>query len=181
MTELEDCLLALGQGDSQALAKIYQHYSRPLLAMLWRLAGERNLAEEWLHEGFERLWQRAGEYQPGQGRAEAWLWALFRHHGLDQLRTRKRRLRLLQRWQTEAEEEASPATTRLPHQPLAQCLAQLPGETRQALVLSYSYGLSHDELQQQLGVPLGTLKSWIRRGAERLKTCLYQLGITSLN
>ena len=161
-------LVAIGRGDKEALAQLYREQAPVLLGMLLRLTQNRAQAEDLLQEGFVRLWHKAELFEPQQGSAEAWLFSLFRHLALDQLRQQGRRRVLLRQLGEPEVEQALPAS----HPRLQHCLAQLGGETRQALELCYRHGLTHEEVSHHLDTPLGTVKSWLRRGLERLKICL---------
>ncbi|WP_157953617.1 RNA polymerase sigma factor [Zobellella maritima] len=168
--EITELLVAIGRGEKSALAQLYRAQAPNLLGVLLRLTQDRAQAEDLLQEGFVKLWHKAELFDPGQGSAQAWLFSLFRHLALDQLRQQGRRRVLLQQL-AELEPDAEMV---LPsrHPRLQHCLAQLGGESRQALELCYRHGLTHEELSSHLGAPLGTVKSWLKRGLERLKTCL---------
>ncbi|WP_344957268.1 RNA polymerase sigma factor [Zobellella aerophila] len=167
---ITELLVAIGRGEKVALEQLYRVQAPALLGVLLRLTQNRAQAEDLLQEGFVRLWHKAELFDPGQGSAEAWLFSLFRHLALDQLRQQGRRRALLQQViEPEPEEEMALPSQ---HPRLQHCLAQLSGESRQALELCYRHGLTHEEVSSHLRTPLGTVKSWLRRGLERLKTCL---------
>lgn len=167
---ITELLIAIGRGEKAALEQLYRAQAPALLGVLLRLTHNRAQAEDLLQEGFVRLWHKAEQFDPYQGSAQAWLFSLFRHLALDQLRQQGRRRVLLQ--QLSEPEPAVEDMMPSGHPRLAHCLAQLSGESRQALELCYRHGLTHDEVSSHLGTPLGTVKSWLRRGLERLKTCL---------
>lgn len=163
-------LLAIGRGEKEALAQLYREQAPVVLGVLLRLTQNRAQAEDLLQEGMVRLWHKAELFNPEQGSAQAWLFSLFRHLALDQLRQQGRRRRLLlQVSEAEPEEEMEMPSS---HPDLQHCLALLSGQSRQALELCYRHGLTHEEISHHLGTPLGTVKSWLKRGLERLKSCL---------
>ncbi|PPC75941.1 hypothetical protein C4K68_17960 [Pokkaliibacter plantistimulans] len=177
--QVERWLQKIARGDKEALAALYQAYFRRLAAMLYPLLGHASSVEDVIQEGFIRLWHKAHTWQPQRGNGEAWMIALFRHLALDQLRSGKRRTTVS--LQSEQEDMAMedevivdvPAPD-FPHERerIWHCLNQLEAQSRAAILLSYTQGYSHEELSQHFATPLGTLKSWVRRGMEKLRQCL---------
>lgn len=127
-----------------------------------------------MQESFVAIWQRAGDYDPAKGSAIGWLTTIVRHCAIDQLRRRASR----------PEGHAAPEEALLALasadgadrgaelRALQHCLGELDEAPRQAVLLAYCYGLTRDEVAARLAVPVGTVKSWLRRSLERLKRCL---------
>lgn len=170
-------LVATGAGDRAAFARLYRATAPRLLSVALRLLTDRATAEDVLQECFVIVWQRADTFAPERASAMTWMHAIVRHRCLDRLRSRPRETTY------DGTEERMDPIANLPdgrpdpEQSLAEAqgegraarmLERLPGHYRQALTLAYRTGLSHSEIATHLGVPLGTAKSWVRRGLEEL-------------
>lgn len=147
-----------------------------MLGVALRLLKRRALAEEAVHDAFLQIWQRAGSFDPGRGQAKTWIYAVLRHRALNILRG-EARTDLIEDFETlelESEDEGPEAiVARLSEAgALRRCLDRLEPARRQIIVLAYVQGLSHGELAGRLNVPLGTMKSWIRRSLLSLRECL---------
>lgn len=174
---LADCLARCSLGDRRALAHLYHATAPKLFAVAVRILKKRDVAEDTLQEAFVRIWQHAREYRPERGAAMAWMARIVRNAALD------RRRRFAHERVVDGEDvlpqlhspDAGPAEhwgQSKAARALADCLAQLDDRQSQSIVLAYCEGLSHAELAAQLREPLGTIKSWIRRGLDQLKKCL---------
>lgn len=167
---LEDQLRAIAQGDRDAFRALYEHVSPRLFAIVLRILGDRGHAEDVLQEVFLRIWRRAGAYDPARGTPLAWLSVIARNAALDALSAR--------RIDHELDAADRPELAVFPVEPpdarLGQCLKLLPASQARAICEAYTYGLSHSELSQRMGVPVGTVKSWITRGMASLKRCMEQ-------
>jgi RNA polymerase sigma-70 factor (ECF subfamily) len=158
-------------GDRSALRVIYDLEAARMVGVAMRILRRKELAEEAVHDAFIRIWRGARGFDPARGAARAWLYAVVRNQALTILRDEGR---------IETEElaehpapEPDAAMARLPESSaLRRCLQQLDPRRRAAVVLAYVHGLSHEELAGRLGVPLGTTKSWIRRGLISLQECM---------
>jgi RNA polymerase sigma-70 factor, ECF subfamily len=153
---------------------LYAQTAAKLFAVAIRIVGQRHEAEEVLQESFVTVWQRAGDYDAARGSATGWLTTIVRHCAIDHVRRRaarpesrsapeERLLSLPAGGSTERGAELSA---------LERCLGELEGEPRRAVLLAYLYGFTREEIAADCAVPLGTVKSWIRRSLERLKRCL---------
>ncbi|MFQ3236946.1 MAG: RNA polymerase sigma factor (sigma-70 family) [Paraglaciecola sp.] len=170
--ELLHLLGATAQGDKQAFATLYQATSKQLYAVSLKMLTRKELAEEALQEAYVRIWHNAGEYRVGKGSVLTWMVSIVRYRALDILRYNKVR----------KEEDLMDNDTVDPHQPglisgaeqhlLDKCLQELDLQQRQAIHLAYFNGLSHHEVVKHLDSPLGTIKSWIRRGLTSLQRCI---------
>jgi RNA polymerase sigma-70 factor (ECF subfamily) len=164
--------------DAQAFAQLYRHTAGKLYAVALRILRRHDWAEEVLQESFVNIWNHVGEYSAQKSAPLTWMTAIVRNRALDWLR------RPHQEHGSEdydllvealADDAPGPEETLQggrAARALAECLKTLSGNQRQSIALAYMHGLSHAELSQHLGQPLGTVKTWIRRGLEKLKNCL---------
>ncbi len=136
---------------------------------------DRTAAADVLQDSFLKLWQRAGQFDPERGSGLVWIGSIVRHTALDAARARGREIPTDDPGlgdtmiEPEALEQlsASEEATRL-----RACLELLPKANREGIVMAFVHGLSHPEIALKLDQPLGTVKSWIRRGLLSLRACL---------
>ena len=168
---------ATAQGDRLAFAQLYNELGGKLYAISLQLLRQRDLAEDAVQEAFVRIWHNAGEYQQDKGLVLTWMISIVRYRALDMLRATKRR----RETSSDTEELDEPADERGPDSELLEqrdrvridnCMDNLEKPQRDAIQLAYFKGLTHHEVCAHLDSPLGSVKSWIRRGLERLKRCL---------
>ncbi len=176
MRGLDDALRGCANGDRSALRAIYDSEAPRMLGVAMRVLKRRALAEEAVHDAFMQIWQRAGTFDPARGQARTWIYAVLRHRALNILRG-EARTDLVEDFETmgleSAEESPEAIVARLSDAgALRRCLERLDPARRQVIVLAYVHGLSHGELAGRLNVPLGTMKSWIRRSLLTLRECL---------
>jgi RNA polymerase sigma-70 factor (ECF subfamily) len=174
--DLDDALRRCATGDRAALRAIYDAEAPRMVGVALRILRRQALAEEAVHDAFVRIWQRAGSFDPARGRARPWLYAVVRNRALNILRG-EARTDLVDDFEPMglASEEDDPETivTRLSEAgALRRCLERLEPARRNAIFLAFVHGLSHGEVAGRLGMPLGTLKSWIRRSLLVLRECM---------
>ncbi len=164
-------------GESDALLALYKRYANLVYSMSWRVLQDVGLAEEVTQDVFLKLWQKSQRYDPGRGQFSHWLLGVTRFAAIDRLRLEGRRPRAVEL--PGDDPEAETALERLlstDHaawergQHLRLLLAQLPLEQRQVIELAFFGGLTHSELAEQLGLPLGTVKGRLRLGLEKLRS-----------
>lgn len=165
---LEDQLCCVAQGNTDAFRALYDGVSPRLFAIVLRILGDRAAAEDVLQDVFLRIWRRAASYDPARGAPMAWLGTIARNAALDALATRRADEDL----DTADRPELAVAAVDPPDARLGQCLKRLPADQARAICEAYTYGLSHAELAQRMGIPLGTVKSWLNRGMASLKRCM---------
>ena len=173
---LLDLLRRTARRDHGAFKELYVQTSSQLFGVALRILRQRELAEDVLQESFVSIWERAPDYDPVRGAPMSWLATIVRHRAIDAVR----RLGARPEGASVGEEALaflvagadSGADRRAVLADLGRCLDQLEDRPRSAVVYAYAYGLTHEELAERFKAPLGTVKSWIRRSLERLKTCL---------
>jgi RNA polymerase sigma-70 factor (ECF subfamily) len=171
---LQRLLERCATGDSAALQPLYELASPLLFACLTRMLRRRALAEEALQDVFVSIWQRAGQFTAARGHPMAWMMSIARYRAIDLLR-RERSAPVLvpelpETAGIEAREEPegwTPAAGLL-----ERCLKLLSDQQRSCLELAFVAGNSHEDISRLTGNPLGTVKSWIRRGLKSLRQCL---------
>ena len=181
---LADLLARTALSDQAAFEELYRLAAPHLYGVALRILREPALAEDLLQEAFVNVWHHAGSYNAAKAKPQTWLASIVRNRCLDHLRRREPDTVTMTRDDddTELEIEGMAPT---PEQILLSgadahsvrsCIEALEGGQRQAIALAFVQGLSHAELAEHLRQPLGTVKSWVRRGLERLKKCLDAAG-----
>lgn len=168
-------LRACARQDAEALRALYDREAPAMLGVALRIVRRRDLAEEVVHDAFMQVWRKAGQFDPALGSGRTWLYAILRNRALNLIRDRSRE-DLVDGEDLEALAEASnheDLVDRLPdHDALKLCLERLEAPRRSSVVLAYAGGFSHGEIAGRLGVPLGTVKAWIRRSLLVLRECM---------
>ncbi|CAM3495779.1 RNA polymerase subunit sigma [Rouxiella silvae] len=172
-----ELMQAIAAGDRQAFEHLYRLTSPRLFAVALRMLRRHAWAEEVLHDSYITAWNRASSYNPTLSSPMTWLTHIVRNRAIDWMRGSDNQWQELEEGVEDSlNEEVDQPLNRLQHdsdaKKLAECLGHLPVEQRQSLVLAYYQGLSHGEVSDHLQQPLGTIKSWIRRALEHLKTCV---------
>jgi RNA polymerase sigma-70 factor, ECF subfamily len=163
-------------GESDALLLLHKRYASLVYSMAWRVLHDVGLAEEVTQDVFMKLWQRTQRYDATLGRFSAWLLSVTRFAAIDRLRREGRQPWAVDLGSDDADEQTT-LEQLLPTdhaswergQLLRLLVAQLPPDQRQVLELAYFAGLTHSELAEQLGLPLGTVKGRLRLGLEKLR------------
>jgi RNA polymerase sigma-70 factor (ECF subfamily) len=167
--------------DQSAFAELYRRTSSQLYAVALRILRDRGAAEEILQEAYVSVWHNAGSYSAAKSQPQTWLTTIVRNRCLDQLRRRDVDTVTLTRDDDDGADMDLPADGPTPVELLLEgaqarevrdCVDALEGAQKQAIALAVFHGLTHAELAQHLHEPLGTVKSWVRRGLERIKQCL---------
>ena len=179
--ELMTLIDRVAQQDPAALRSLYDLTSSKLYGLALKVLGKPEWAEDALQDTFLQVWRSAADYRATLSPPMAWLGLMVRSRSLDLLRRRKAEREHL----TEEIDEhladtlegdaPDPMNTSLASQQawaLHQCLDRLEHRQRQAVSLAYLRDLSHSELAEQLRLPLGTVKTWIRRGLDHLRQCM---------
>jgi RNA polymerase sigma factor (sigma-70 family) len=178
----DEALLALvAREDEEALAQVYDRYSRVAYGLALRVVRDPALAEDAVQEAFLTLWRAAGGYRSDRAKPSTWILTLVHRRAVDVVRREERRRAAP--LETEEEQDAFGLATdeeveltdrrRL----VQEALRQLPDEQREALELAYYGGLTQSELAERLAVPLGTIKSRMFTGLRRLRDILADAGL----
>jgi len=173
--QLAELLSATAAGDRAAFARLYQETSDRLFAVALRILRRRDLAEDVLQDAYLAIWKKAGQYQAGRGRPLAWMATIVRYRAIDRLRASGRAAEAQPSAVEDLEAEGDCADWQEPQAlaiGLSRCLERLQPKQRDAILLAFYHGFTHEELAVRLDVPLGTVKSWVRRGLMQLKDCL---------
>ena len=174
---LATLLAACGRGDRQAFSRLYQSSCAKLFGVALRILKREDWAEEVLQDCYVSIWSHAQNYRPGLSAPMTWMTSIVRNRCLDWLR--KPRLEvsdsdgdMIDQAISDNPEPLAELERSKDAQALARCLQELEAKQRQAIALAFYDGLSHSELASHLRQPLGTVKTWVRRGLLRLKACL---------
>ena len=173
--DLSVLLLSVATGDRTALRKIYVRESTRLFGVAMAILRDRDAAADALQTAFLRVWERASQFDPARGEARSWLGGIVRFAALDAARARGREVLTddPELGDTAVEPEAfNQLASAQEGARLRECLDKLDGKHRDGIVLAFVHGLSHAQLAAKLNEPLGTVKSWIRRGLLSLRECL---------
>jgi RNA polymerase sigma-70 factor (ECF subfamily) len=171
-----DLVKLAAEGDEAAFGILYTRLAPGLYGMAFRMMNDAKEAEDVLQEGFTYIWRKANNYDPARSSAYAWAVMIVRNKTIDRLRARQRGDRLREKVTSEAgffaERDDSSAQVPLSRERNAEvraALKQITPEQRQAVELAFFSGLTHEQIAEQLGAPLGTIKARIRRGLLRLR------------
>jgi RNA polymerase sigma-70 factor (ECF subfamily) len=172
--EVAALLKRTAEGDRAAFRRLYDRQSGRLYAIALRITRQSVLAADAMHEAFVSVWQYADRFDPGRGAGEAWLTSIVRYRALDLVR---RGLREMTGIDVPEQEDNDPdPLARLlgsaEGAALHRCLEELDAERRALIMHAFMDGLTHSELAERFAMPLGTVKSSIRRGLAGLRQCL---------
>jgi RNA polymerase sigma-70 factor, ECF subfamily len=175
--QLAQWLAAVALGDRQAYRRLYDATAPKLFAVALRILREEGRAEDVLQDSFVNVWNGAAGYNPSLSAPMTWMITIVRNRALDYIRRVDTRSVVLDDdlAATLESDDASPTEqASLAQEVLALqiCLKRLDAGPRQAIAFAYFQGLTHSELASSLRVPIGTIKTWIRRGLEKLRHCL---------
>jgi RNA polymerase sigma-70 factor (ECF subfamily) len=172
----EALLQACASGDQTALHGLYAGTAPQLFGLALRILRSRELAEEIVQDSFLAVWRNARTFDPGRGAAMAWLTRIVRNRCIDVLRQRGRETLLddasTEDWEDPASSPADVVALSRDARRLQECLDELEECPRKVLRLVYYEGVTYKEAAAHVGVPLGTVKTWVRRSLIRLKSCM---------
>jgi RNA polymerase sigma factor (sigma-70 family) len=179
--QLRAWLAAAALGDAAAFRSLYDATSPKLFGFALRILIKRELAEEVLQDSFVAIWHNAGSYQSHLAAPMTWMTTIVRNKAFDALR-RHDATTEPGRDQFDSDvvnalhdPAASPIEALLisrDAKALAYCMSTLEAMHRQVVGLAFYHDLSHSEVAAQLALPIGTVKTWIRRSLDKLKSCL---------
>lgn len=173
-TDLAGC----GRGDREAMRRLFDSEGPRLMAVAMRLLRDPALAEEAVQDTLVKVWTRATSFQAERGGARAWLTVILRNTALNILRSEQRQdhaadgdIEALQDRRAVDETEAVLRSLD-PTLRLRVCLEALEARRRHAILLAYVHGYTQGEIAGRTGLPLGTVKAWMRRGLTQLRECV---------
>jgi RNA polymerase sigma factor (sigma-70 family) len=183
--ELSQLLARAGLGDRAAFATLYEKSSPHLFAVVLRISRDRAHAEDILQEVYVNVWRAASGFDAAQSQPLTWLTSIARNRAIDSLR-RAQTQPQLQTAHSADDEDSDVYDTTADDRPgpldllsrasdaraLSDCMQGLSAPQRQSVALAFYDGLSHAEVADKMGEPLGTVKSWVRRALMSLKACL---------
>jgi len=173
---LVEALVATGAEDRAAFATLYSMTSAKLFGVCLRICNDRGAAEEVLSDVYLTIWQRAGAFEPGRASPISWLATIARNRAIDWRRSAGRRPTTALDQAPDVADDTPSAEERMlrseDERTLHLCLEKLDDKQRGAIRSAFFGGLTYAELAERDAVPLGTMKSWVRRGLQRLKDCL---------
>jgi RNA polymerase sigma-70 factor (ECF subfamily) len=175
LKSLDDNELAVlvAQGNRDAFMVLYDRHSGIVYGLALKMMGEEMSAEEIAQEAFIKLWTRASSFSPGRGNLLPWLLTITRRVALDRIRLENRRPDFSNPfdpedvWRVTANPDSQTDEARWHSMHFA--LHELPDEQRQVIELSYYHGMSHSQIEEYLDIPLGTVKTRIRLGMDKLR------------
>ena len=175
--DLEHLLARSALGDRRCFEQLYRATSAQLYGLVLRIVKNHDSANEVLQEAYVKIWKRAGDFRADKAKPMTWLGAIARNQAIDLLRRSANQPKggPAEELDWVADEAPGPEAQTdqtWQNRALRQCLQQLEGEQQQAVLLAYFRGMTHEELADHMQRPLGTVKSWLRRGLQRLKKCL---------
>lgn len=169
--QLAAALARCATGERAALQMIYDSEASRMIGVARRILFRQDLAEEAVHDAFVRTWNNARSFNSERGSAIGWLYAIVRNCAIDIYRSEHRYDQHDGGDIPDVEPEEAVAL--LPESSaLRRCLERIERPRRDVVVLAYAHGMSHGELAGRLKVPLGTVKSWVRRSLLSLQECM---------
>lgn len=173
---LDELLIAVGRGDQGAFDNLYRVAAPRLFGVCLRVLPQRAEAEEVLQEVFITIWRKADQFDAARASAYTWLAMMARNRAIDRLRSAK-----VERTGNSVIDPDDPVDAEPAHveaeaaqdsKRLNACMQELEGNRRSMIRTAFFEGSTYEELATRTGTPLGTVKSWIRRGLAQLKACL---------
>lgn len=178
-TRDEDLIESVAAGNRRAFEELYERYASLVFGLALKMLGNREVAEEAVQEIFWRVWQRAKSFERGRSFAP-WLFGIAHNYCIDELRRRRARP------QPVYEDDEHPVLSNIADEGdvsdaalqgeqrriVVNALRELPREQREALELAYFGGLTQQEIAERLGNPLGTIKTRMRLGLQKLRQML---------
>jgi RNA polymerase sigma-70 factor (ECF subfamily) len=175
--ELSAALARVGRGDRVAFRDVYESTSAKLMGVCLRILSDRQLAEDVLQETYVTVWRKAGAFDASRASPITWLVTIARNRSIDRLRSGAAARKSVPVDQAhDLADDGAPADELVAGKEevvrLAGCLDELDARTSTAIRTAFFQGATYEQLAAAQGTPLGTMKSWIRRGLLRLRSCL---------
>ncbi len=161
-----DCITRLRDGDKSALFVLYERYSAALYGVILRMCRKEDLAQDVLQETFLKIWQKIDSYDPDKGKFYTWSYRIAKNTTLNALRKDRR---LIQTEDLNVYTNESTDEVKADYTALNGSLKKLEAHHQRAIELVYFNGLTHREAHEEMGVPLGTFKSYVRQALRQLR------------
>lgn len=167
----------VGEGDHAAFRRVYEQTSRKLFGVCLRVLADRAVAEDALQDIYVSVWQNAARFDASRASPITWLCTIARNHAIDIRRSARRRLERADKIHPIAAAETTPMIDAVlveaeSERDALACLDRLGEDQRLSIRQAFLEGLTYQELADKRAVPLGTMKSWIRRGLIEMRRCL---------
>jgi RNA polymerase sigma-70 factor, ECF subfamily len=179
MTDLadNDLLAAVARGDHPALLTLYDRHGRIAYHLARRILGDAGAAEEAVQDAYLRVWRRASTFDASRGGARSWLLTIVHHCAIDLLRRRVGAAPVVAGLDEIADRRSVPdawteVSGRIERERVRTAVETLPGEQRRAVEMAFFDGLTHREIAERDGLPLGTVKGRLRLALKRLSGLL---------
>ena len=165
------------QGDQTSVAELYERYGGAAYGLAFRITNDGTLAEDVVQDAFVSVWKQCGRFDAGRGQVRSWLLTIVHHKAIDAVRRRTNRA---ERALPEGPEEFVAAQGRpeeiaemtMDAAAVREAVAQIPDDQRTTITLAYFEGMTHVEIAERMQVPLGTVKSRLRIGLEKMREYL---------
>lgn len=173
-TPIPDLIHGIQQGNEEALLQLHDEFATPVYSVAYHVLGNSQDAEEVTQDVFLKLWDKSKSFDPDRGKFTSWLLTIARRTAIDRLRKRQRREPPKNSLSLDAEPYLSEMIggkedmTDVEHS-LLSVMSELPTDQRNAIYLSYFQGMSHSDIAAHVNKPLGTVKSHIRMGMQKLR------------
>ncbi len=176
-TQVDAWLSAAGRGDQRAFDSLYQATSSMLLGVCMRVLGDRSEAEDVLQEVYVTVWRKAVQFDSARARATTWMGTIARNRCIDRLRSQpasalRAPIEVLDFAEDPSPSPAANAESSMERAQLDNCIEQLEPKRQVLIRTAFFEGATYEELSERSGSPLGSVKSWIRRGLLQLRACL---------
>lgn len=174
---VDELLTRAARGDEQAFAGVYDALAPPVMGLVWRVLRNEALAEEVTQDVMVEVWRTADHFRAERGPARAWVLTVAHRRAVDRVRSvaagkaRELRTAVLEQ-ERPFDAVAEEVEVREDYRVVFRCLSGLAGQLRLPLVLAYYEGLTYTEVADCLSTPVGTIKSRMRLGLQRLRECL---------
>ena len=175
-TPLTELMSRIAGGDRAALRQLYEATSAKLFGVCLRILSNRDESEDVLQEVYLTIWRRADRFEAGRASVITWISTIARNRAIDRLRARGPLANAQQIDDMEIADGAESAQTLLESaqsgEALGRCLSTLDSRTESVIRTAFFQGVTYEALALRMDTPLGTVKSWVRRGLLKLKECL---------
>ncbi|MBA3477887.1 MAG: sigma-70 family RNA polymerase sigma factor [Lautropia sp.] len=172
--DYETSLAACAAGDRKALRALYDREARWLMGVALRIVRDRPVAEEVLQDAFLQIWRSAATFDASRGSGRGWIYTVVRHRALQEVRKSGHNATLAVEDIDNLADHRQLADDApdMDAGELERCLELLEPQKRECIIQAFVEGYTHEQIAKRLDAPLGTIKSWVRRGLVSLKECL---------